>query len=65
MLSVKSVKVEHVQDWLNAALAVILFVSPKVGPGGAAKHPRTSSLPTSGCAIISLMLIRTDQVIQQ
>jgi hypothetical protein len=30
MLSVRSVKVEHVQDWLNAALAVILFVSPWV-----------------------------------
>jgi len=30
MLSVRSVKVEHVEDWLNAALAVILFVSPWV-----------------------------------
>lgn len=30
MLSVKKVKVEHAQDWLNLALAVILFVSPWV-----------------------------------
>jgi len=30
MLSVKKVKVENTQDWLNLALAVILFVSPWV-----------------------------------
>ncbi|MBI2256836.1 MAG: SPW repeat protein [Proteobacteria bacterium] len=30
MLSVKNVKVEHAQDWLNLALAVILFASPWV-----------------------------------
>ena len=28
MLSFAKAKVEHVQDWLNLALAVVLFVSP-------------------------------------
>src|SRR5437879_2535061 len=30
MLSVEKVKVEHPQDWLNLALAALLFVSPWV-----------------------------------